>query len=278
MTGVCSHEFLQAIGTPLHLLHRFDIDVLDADTGRGTAVMAMSLAGLTNPFTCLPTVGPLAVLVDAVGGLVNHLRRDSDRWTVSSELAVELSSGANGRTLMEAGAPVVATAATLGPKENSSLAVCTLTCAGAAIGTATVRSYFVGTEDLVLAEPNETVSRTPRAGLADLMAVRPEEGIGATRLLRQHGDPILINALGIVNGGVAAAGLELAASAAVNSGGQPLHTATVRVNFLRPFFAGQNSRYEATPMRIGRGTAVADARAIADDGRVALAARVTAYR
>jgi uncharacterized protein (TIGR00369 family) len=278
MTGVCSHETLQAIGTPLHLLCRFDIDVLDADTGRGTAVMAMSLAGLVNPFTGLPTVGPLAILVDAVGGLVNHLRRDDDQWTVSSELAFELSSSANGRTLMEAGVPVIVTAATLGPKENSSLALCTLTCEGAAIGTATVRSYFVGTDDLVLAEPDETVSRTPRVGLADLMALRTEEGIGAPRVLHQHGDPILINALGFVNGGVAAAGLELAASAAVNTEGQTLHTATLRVNFLRPFIAGQNSRYEATPMRIGRGTAVADAQAIADDGRVALAARVTAYR
>jgi uncharacterized protein (TIGR00369 family) len=278
MTGVCSHEFLQAIGTPLHLLRRFDIDVLDADTGCGTAVMAMSLAGLVNPFTGLPTVGPLAILVDAVGGLVNHLRRDSDQWTVSSELAFELSPSANGRTSMEAGVPVIATAATLGPKENSSLALCTLTCEGAAIGTATVRSYFVGADDLVLTEPDETVFRTPRAGLADLMAVSPEEGIGVTRVLHQQDDPIVINALGIVNGGVAAAGLELAASAAVNTEGQPLHTATVRVNFLRPFFAGQVARYEAAPMRIGRGTAVADAQAIADDGRVALAARVTAYR
>lgn len=32
MTEVCSEEFLQAIGTPLHLLRLFDIDVMDADT------------------------------------------------------------------------------------------------------------------------------------------------------------------------------------------------------------------------------------------------------
>jgi hypothetical protein len=79
MTEVCSEEFLQATGTPLHLLRLFDIDVMDADASRGTAVMAMSLAGLVNPFTGLPTVGPLAILVDAVGGLVNHFRRDSDQ-------------------------------------------------------------------------------------------------------------------------------------------------------------------------------------------------------
>jgi acyl-coenzyme A thioesterase PaaI-like protein len=50
------------------------------------------------------------------------------------------------------------------------------------------------------------------------------------------------------------------------------------VNFLRPFFAGADSRYEGTPVRVGRNTAVGDAQAIGDDGKVALTARVTAYR
>jgi hypothetical protein len=79
MTYVCSEDFLQAIGTPLHLLRLFDIDVMDADTSQCTAVMAMSRAALVNPFTGLPTVRPQAILVDAVGGLVNHFRRDSDQ-------------------------------------------------------------------------------------------------------------------------------------------------------------------------------------------------------
>ncbi|MGB8387257.1 hypothetical protein [Mycobacterium sp.] len=131
MTEVCSEEFLQAIGTPLHRLRLFDIDVMDADTSRGTAVMAISLVGLVNPFTGLPTVGPLAILVDAVGGLVNHFRRNSDQWTVSSELAFELSPDARGRASMEAGVPVIAAASTLGPKGASSLALCTLTREGA---------------------------------------------------------------------------------------------------------------------------------------------------
>lgn len=278
MTQLYREEFLQAIGTPLHLLRLFDIDVMHADTSAGTAVMAMSLAGLRNPFTDLPTVGPLAILVDAVGGLVNHFRREADQWTVSSELSFELSLGPEGRAAMEAGFPVVAAASTLGPKEAGSLGLCTLTCGAAVIGTATVRSYFVGADDLVLDEPDETLPRSARHGLADLMAIDTEEVTGTMRVLRQHGDPILINALGIVNGGVASAGLELAASAALNTGDQPMRTATMRVNFLRPFFAGGNSRYEARPLRLGRGTAVADAQALGDDGRVALVARLTAYR
>jgi acyl-coenzyme A thioesterase PaaI-like protein len=52
----------------------------------------------------------------------------------------------------------------------------------------------------------------------------------------------------------------------------------VRVNFLRSFLAGADSRYEGTPLRLGRNTAVGDAQAIGDDGKAAITARVTAYR
>jgi uncharacterized protein (TIGR00369 family) len=99
-------------------------------------------------------------------------------------------------------------------------------------------------------------------------------------VLAQRVDGNLNNDIDIVHGGVAAAGLELAASAAVNQHRTDglLQTASLRVNFLRPFFAGSASRYEGTPVRVGRNTAVGDAQAIGDDGKVALTARVTAYR
>ena len=99
-------------------------------------------------------------------------------------------------------------------------------------------------------------------------------------MLAQRVDHNLNNDIDIVHGGVAAAGLELAASAAVNQDRTDdlLQTASLRVNFLRPFFAGSKSRYEGTPLRVGRKTAVGDAQAIGDDGKVAITARVTAYR
>jgi acyl-coenzyme A thioesterase PaaI-like protein len=50
------------------------------------------------------------------------------------------------------------------------------------------------------------------------------------------------------------------------------------VNFLRQFLAGDESRYEATPLRVGRRSGVADAEAVGADGRVAITARLTAYR
>lgn len=88
------------------------------------------------------------------------------------------------------------------------------------------------------------------------------------------------NLLGIVHGGVSSAGLELVASAAINSAGadQPMRTASIRVNFLRPFVAGAQSVYAGTALRVGRSYAVGDARAVGDDGKVAVIARVTGYR
>jgi hypothetical protein len=47
---------------------------------------------------------------------------------------------------------------------------------------------------------------------------------------------------------------------------------------LRPFLAGDDSRYVGRPLRVGRNTGVGDAEAIGNDGKVAITARVTAYR
>jgi uncharacterized protein (TIGR00369 family) len=101
-----------------------------------------------------------------------------------------------------------------------------------------------------------------------------------SRVLYQRRDPDLNNDIGIVHGGMASAGLELAASAAINGDQSAglFQTASLRVNFVRPFFAGNTSRYVGTPVRVGRTTGIADAQAIGDDGKVALAARITSYR
>lgn len=97
-------------------------------------------------------------------------------------------------------------------------------------------------------------------------------------MLAQDLDSTLNNALGVVHGGIAAAGVELTASAAVHNGGAPMRTASLRVNFVRPFAAGGGARYEASALRIGRRSAIVDAQAVNSDGTVALIARVTGYR
>ena len=82
----------------------------------------------------------------------------------------------------------------------------------------------------------------PPGSLGDWMAVRVAESGGAAKVLVQDPDPVLNNSLGIVHGGVSAMALELVGSAAVNDGrdDQPLHTASLRVNFLRQFRSGPN--------------------------------------
>jgi uncharacterized protein (TIGR00369 family) len=210
--------------------------------------------------------------------MVNHYRRRVDRWTVSSELSLEVSP--NVAEAMHDGAPpVVASARAVGSVGSTPLSVCTLTCGEAVIGTGTVRSVFIPADDVAAKQPPQTPLREPPT-LADLMAVRAQDSEGGSTVLSQHADPDLNNDIGIVHGGMASAGLELVASAAINSDHPAglLQTASLRVNFMRPFFAGSTSRYVGTPLRVGRTTGIADAQAIGNDGKVALTARVTAYR
>jgi uncharacterized protein (TIGR00369 family) len=266
------------IETPETILRRFDIRHLKTDVTEGISVCSMPVADLLNPFTDEPTIGPLAILLDAAGGNSNHFRRSVTEWTVTSELALELSPDGIAVIFANPGVPVVGTARPLGPKGGTALAVCTFTSGDAIVGGGTVRSFYLPAGAGMPTSLPPFATPTPRAPLTELMAVevRPDEG--ASTVLGQRVDPILNNSLGIVNGGVASAGLELAASAAVNrGGGQHMRTASLRVNFLRPFFSGAQSRYLGTPFRVGRSTAVGDASAVDDSGKVALTARLTAY-
>ncbi|BBZ70706.1 hypothetical protein [Mycobacterium paraseoulense] len=86
MTDV-SREAGHDIETPIHLLRRFGIEVLIAHRKSAVVEMRMPLADMGNPFTNLPTVGPLGVLIDAVSGLSNRFRHRDTEWTVSTELA-----------------------------------------------------------------------------------------------------------------------------------------------------------------------------------------------
>ena len=275
MTGVDDLVHHGDLETPDSIQTRFGITYLEADTVAATAAMTISMSRYRNPFTDAPTLGPLAILVDAAAGIVNHYRRRPDQWTVSSELSMDLALDGVG----ELDGPVLATARAFGPLGATSLGICTLTYEDTVIGGGTVRSFFIEADEVEPQYRPETLQRSPSTTFADLMAahVRSRE---PDCVLAQRIDANLNNDIDIVHGGVAAAGLELVAAAALNADrlDNPLQTASLRVNFLRPFFAGANSRYVGTPMRVGRGSGIADAQAIGDDGKVALTGRVTAYR
>lgn len=278
MTGVDEREVRYDIETPAAIQVRFGIEFLAASLRDATVVMSMPVSGLRNPFTGAPAVGPLAILVDAAAGMVNHYRRCIDRWTVSSELALEVSSNV-ADAMHDDAPPVVASAHAVGSAGSTPLSICTLTCGGAVIATGTVRSAFIPADGVAVKQPPLNLVGETRT-LEDLMAIRVQDSEDDSRVLYQRRDPDLNNDIGIVHGGMASAGLELAASAAINGDQSAglFQTASLRVNFVRPFFAGSTSRYVGTPVRVGRTTGIADAQAIGDDGKVALAARVTAYR
>ncbi|MGW4099262.1 PaaI family thioesterase [Mycobacterium sp. NPDC004974] len=262
------------LNTPLG---RMGVQTLEESPNR--CVASIPVGGLLNPLTHVPTLAPLAMLVDHIGGLVNHLRRDDDEWTVSSELAIELTPHALELVTAAPEEPVVATARPFGPKGTGSLSLSELTHGGQLIGTATVRSFHIHAPGHVVAWPSESTEGTPPAALEDRMSVEVAETGGRTAALRQLPDPVVNNSIGIVHGGVSAAALELVGSAALSDGtGAPWHTASLRVNYLRQFRGGNESRYEARALRTGRSSGVADAQAIGDDGAVALVARLTAYR
>ena len=243
-------------------------------------VSSMPVAGLVNPLTGAPTAGPLAVLVDHAAGLVNHYRRASDEWTVSSELTLEITPPALTVIADNPDVAAVASARPVGTRGSTALGMCEITVGQVVIGIGTVRSVYVPHPGEFPQEWTAPVDGETRpTDLAEIMALRIEDANGSP-VIHQGQNSALNNSLGIVHGGVAAAGLELAASAVLNAGRseQPLHTASLRVNFLRQFFSGDQSRYAGTALRVGRRSGVAEAQAIGADGEVALIARVTAYR
>jgi uncharacterized protein (TIGR00369 family) len=274
------HADRQDPETPESVLTRFGIITLEEDFTDFMVVASMPVGGMLNPFTGMPTIGPLAILVDDVAGRANFHRRGSGQWTVSSELTVELSPDGIDSILAAPDEPVVASSRPLGPHGATLLAICTLTHRGATIGGGTVRTVAItGGPDGPVPRGQDSLVRTPQTPLAELMSAHAQPPEDGTYLLTQRPDPIINNLIGIVHGGVSSAGLELVASAAINHGqSEALRTASIRVNFLRPFFAGERSRYEGTLVRVGRNSAIGDAQAVGDDGKIAIMARITGYR
>ncbi|UXA13368.1 PaaI family thioesterase [Mycobacterium sp. SMC-8] len=262
------------LNTPLG---RFGIETAEEHSDR--CVASIPAAGLVNPLTGAATTAPVAMLVDHAGGLINHARRSPREWTVSSELSLELVPEAADIIAAAPGRDVVAVATPLGRKGLVALSVCELSVGAEVIATATVRSFYITVPDTLAPWPDGPGGTLPGPRLDQLMAVSVGESGGTTAVLVQGDDPVLNNSVGAVHGGVASMGLELVGNAAVNHG--TLHeyrTASLRVNFLRPFHGGEQSHYRAEASHTGRSSAVADARAVGRDGRTAIAARLTAYR
>lgn len=262
------------LNTPLG---RFGVDT--THEGADRCVASIPVAGLTNPCTGEATVAPLAMLVDHIGGVVNHLRRGTGEWTVSSELAVEFAPGAAEAIAAAPDVPVVGVARPFGEKSGTALALCELSVRDVVVAAATVRSFYIASPADLVTWPDAASGSRPGHRLADLMAVEIAETGSAGVALTQHDDPVLNNVVGAVHGGVSSTGLELVGAAALHrAAGDAFHTASLRVNFLRPFHGGGEAHYAARALHAGRGSGVAEATAVGADGRTALLARLTGYR
>lgn len=259
--------------------------IRDVDQGPTTYSATLPVAAWRNPFTGAPSLAAVGVLVDHIAGYPNHARRPDGHWTVTSELAIEFCPDAQHTLTTDDAAPIMATSRTLGVPTGTSLSVCDLTHGGRPIGHATIRSFYIGAgsgnANLPGPEP-ESDSILP-TDLSDLLAVEvaePGGAAGGARVLRQHPHPAINNHLGAVHGGIVAAGLELVAAAALNTdpAQRPLHTASLRINYLRRLVGGGQAHYRGTALHAGRSSGVAEAQGIDADGRLALTARLTAYR
>jgi uncharacterized protein (TIGR00369 family) len=265
--------------SPTAILDRFLIQ-LEPSSDDMTAAMSMPVAGHVNPLDGYPTVAALTLLIDTVGGLVNHARRTAGEWTVTSELALELVPEAARWASRPGAPPVIATARACGSRATTSLATCILTCDDRELGYATVRSYFV-VANADHTSPKETLVRSPEISLGQLLSATPEQhatGAAAPALVQRH-DPVLVNSLGVVNGGISSACLALAAAAAIDArAGQPMQIGSFRVNFLQPLANATDIRYVAEVAHLGRRTAVARAQVSSTGGHPPLTATLTAYR
>lgn len=257
---------------------RFGIDALEIDEDAATTIVSMPVANMRNPSTGAPTIAALALLVDDAGSIVNFSRRQG-RWPITSELAIDYSPAGLEQVLSNDTAPVTLQAHVVASTPDAGLASCDLRHAGIRIAAATVRSLFMPVKSISSEYPDETLVKTADTSLAELLAVTPLPPRGSQSVLAQRPDPMVLNAMGTVHGGIAATGLELVAHAAINAE-QPLRayrTGSLRVNFLRPLVSGSSCRYIATAVKAGSTVAIADAWAEGDDGATAVMARLTAY-
>ena len=260
-------------------LGRFGIETLEQGPER--CVATVPATPLVNPLSHAPTIATLALLVDHLGGLINHCRRGPGQWTVSSELSLEVVPDAVDVLAAAPGAPVLGISRPLGRRADDALGLCELSSGGQPLATATVRSFYIAAPDTVAQDwPADAEGVAPGPTLRELMTLEVGETGGAATVLLQGEDAALNNLVGVVHGGISSMGLELAASAEVNrdAEGAPYRTASLRVNFLRPFHSGAQARYVADRLHRGRSTGVAEAKAVGSDGRVAMLGRLTAYR
>ena len=204
-------------------------------------------------------------------------------WTVSSELSLEVDPDAAGRHRPAPDVPVVGDGATV----RRERATWRSRCANSPIAgphwprPQCARSTSSTPGRPHAASPKGRRGPLPPGALSDRMAVRV-----AGERRRGHG-PSAAGRSGAEQQprhrarrrvGDGARSWSRRRRSTPGSGDRPLRTASLRVNFIRQFRSSPESHYVGTALRVGRSSGIGDAQAIGPDGKVAIIARLTAYR
>lgn len=257
---------------------RFGIEILSYDDENATTAMRMPVTSIRHPMTGGPTLGAVPLLVDDSGCTVAYALRGR-RWPVTSELNIQLRHDAMATLERSAGEYLLSRSHALDVTSEGALSVCHLTVGDRAVGTATVRTVLVIGDLSEYERPVESLTNKTHRSLAELMAATPSAAVDGVHRLVQQPDPMLCNVSTSVHGGIAATGLELVASAAIEAAcGPGFWTGSLQVNYLHPFAAGHGSHYAGWVTQRGSRVAVAEAHALNADARPAVTARLTAYR
>ncbi|WP_051721258.1 MULTISPECIES: PaaI family thioesterase [Actinomycetes] len=259
---------------------RFKLNVDEEDQTGATASMSLPMDGLSQLSTPDRALGPISFLVDGACGLVNHYKSPPNSFAITSELSFDVATD-----VAASADVVVARARLVASTASSSLAECSLYAAGAEIGVGTVRSFYVSATATPVERCPETLESTDGVSLAELLRVSisaddTSSGARADAVVVQQADPVLNNYMGIVHGGVIASSMDVAAHSALArmGAGGPLHTASMRISYLRPTTLGGRSRYEARVQHAGRSSGICETTAFDKSGAVSAVARVTCHR
>ncbi|MGW6356319.1 PaaI family thioesterase [Streptomyces sp. NPDC055092] len=216
-----------------------------------------------------PLAGSLGVLVDNVLGYAIMLDRPRDRWSVSSEISIDLC-----RALPADGSRLRADAQIIHSDSRGGIATGNVT-------DATGRLIAVCRQHGRWAPP--PVDRPAPAGGGRRHATNLLELIDAQAKPRDDGAELhlvatvdLVNPLGNLHGGIALCASDAAAHAALHSAGRSLDTASVHISYLRPVPLGTVMHFDASLVHQGRSFAVVSVTATNTAGKPCTTATVTA--
>ena len=240
---------------------------------------------LAGPAGAVPG-GTLGVMVDNALAHVLLRSRRINGWSVSAEISVDLCA-----PVPADGTPLTVRTRQTSFGEKGGLSSGTVTGPdGTVIATCAQHTRWIPSpfkpEDIEaffatrMAEATEGMTAGEiyaaggPAGLADLLDARVHAADGCA-VAEVPAARELCNPLGNMHGGVTFAAVDLAAQAALQSVGAPVHTASVRVAYPRPLPKGTTARFEAQVMHSGRSLGLVRVTAVNESGKPCVVASVT---